>query len=231
MTESRTYDLRDFDIVAVATGIRAIVTIGSEYAVRVDANSAEVLDRVDVSAAGGRLHIGIGRGFFDFVFGGGLVEMLKHGGVSVTAYVTLPALNGVEASSGARIEASNVKSDRFHGEASSGARSPCSASPAATSAPRRRAAAASRSMAPSPRSTPTFRAAATFAPSACRRSAAASKRRAAVASRRRSPPACAQPPAPAGTSASAATRPSATSTPRAAATSASDLPDRNADVT
>jgi hypothetical protein len=121
MTESRTYDVRDFDIVAISTGIRAILTLGSEYSVRVDANNAEVLDRVDVSAAGGRLHIGIGRGFFDFVFGGGLMEMLRTGGFQVTAYITLPTLNGVEGSSGARIEASNVKSDRFHGEASSGA--------------------------------------------------------------------------------------------------------------
>ena len=121
MTESRTYDLRDFDIVAVSTGIRAILTIGGDYAVRVEASTAEILDRVDVSAAGGRLHVGIGRGFFDFVFGGGLVEMLKQGSFNVTAYITLPVLNGVEGSAGARIEASNVKSDRFHGEASSGA--------------------------------------------------------------------------------------------------------------
>jgi hypothetical protein len=122
MAESRTYDLRDFDIVAVSTGVRAILTTGGDYSVRVEAPNTEILDRVDVSAAGGRLHIGIGRGFFDFVFGGGLVEMLKHGGgFNITAYITLPPLNGTEASSGARIEASNVKSDRFHGEATSGA--------------------------------------------------------------------------------------------------------------
>lgn len=121
MTENRTYNVRDFDTVAVSTGIRTIVTTGGDYAVRVEASNAEILDRIDVSSAGGRLHIAIGRGFFDFVFGGGLVEMLKHGGFNVTAYVTLPVLNGAEASSGARIEASNVKSDRFHAEASSGA--------------------------------------------------------------------------------------------------------------
>ncbi len=124
MTESRTYDLRDFDTVAVATGVRAILTTGGEYNVRVEASNAELLERVDVSVAGGRLQIGIGRGLFDFVFSGGLLEMLKYGGggFNITAYVTLPVLNGAEASSGARIEASNVKSERFHTEASSGAR-------------------------------------------------------------------------------------------------------------
>ncbi len=49
------------------------------------------------------------------------MELLRSGGLlDVTAYVTLPVLNGAEASSGSRIEASNVKSDRFRGEASSG---------------------------------------------------------------------------------------------------------------
>ena len=122
MTESRNYDLRDFDVVDVATGVRAIVTTGGDYSVRVEAHPT-ILERIDVSVAGGRLHIGIGRGVLDFVFGGGLIELLKHNGdFGITAYVTLPVLNGAEASSGARVEASNVKSDRFHSAASSGAR-------------------------------------------------------------------------------------------------------------
>lgn len=122
MTQSRTYDLSDFDTVNVSTGIRAILTTGGDYSVRVEAREQAILDRVDVSVAGGRLHIGIGRGFLDFVLSGALVDMLRYGGdFGVTAYVTLPVLNGTEASAGARIEASNVKSARFHAEASSGA--------------------------------------------------------------------------------------------------------------
>lgn len=121
MAESRTYELRDFDTVAATTGIRAIVTIGGAYSVRVEAREAAMLDRVDVSVAGRRLHIGIGRSFLDLVFSGGLLDILRHGGdLGITAHITLPVLNGAEASSGARIGASDVKSERFDGDASSG---------------------------------------------------------------------------------------------------------------
>jgi hypothetical protein len=121
MTESRTYDLAGFDTVIVTTGVRALVTTGGPHAVRVEARDMETLDRLDVSVVGGRLHIGFARSFLDFVLNGGLVDLLRHGGdLGVTAYITLPALNGAEASSGGRVEASNVRSDRFRGEASSG---------------------------------------------------------------------------------------------------------------
>lgn len=121
MAESRTYDLTGFDVVDATTGIRAIVTTGGAHSVRLEARDAETLDRLDVSVAGGRLHLGISRSFVDFIIGGGLIDLLRHGGdLGITAYVTLPVLNGAEASSGGRIEASNVKSDRFTTDASSG---------------------------------------------------------------------------------------------------------------
>ncbi|HWA18489.1 MAG TPA: DUF2807 domain-containing protein [Devosia sp.] len=123
MTETRTYDLKDFDVIIATTGVRAIVTTGAPHSVRVEARAAETLDRLDVSVSGGRLHIGFARNFLDFVFNGGLMELLRTGGdFGVTAYVSLPALNGAEASSGGHIEVSNVQSDRFRGEASSGGR-------------------------------------------------------------------------------------------------------------
>lgn len=121
MTDSRTYDLAGFDTVVVSTGVRALVTTGGPYDVRVEARDIETLDRLDVSVVGGRLHIGFSRNFLDFVLNGGLIDMLRYGGdLGVTAYITLPVLNGTEASSGGRIEATNVTSDRFRGEASSG---------------------------------------------------------------------------------------------------------------
>lgn len=121
MTESRNYDLSGFDAVIVSTGVRALVTTGGSFGVRVEAREAATLDRLDVSVVGGRLHIGFARNVLDFVFNGGLMELLRTGGdLGVTAYVSLPALNGAEASSGGSIEASNVKSDRFRGDASSG---------------------------------------------------------------------------------------------------------------
>jgi hypothetical protein len=121
MTESRTYDLNGFDTVIATTGVRAIIITGGAHSVRVEARDATTLDRLDVSVAGGRLHVGFARNFIDFVFNGGLMDLLRFGGdLGVTAYITLPALNGVEASSGGRIEASNIKSDRFRADASSG---------------------------------------------------------------------------------------------------------------
>ena len=121
MTESRNYSLDGFDTVIATTGVRAVITTGSAHSVRIEARDASTLDRLDVSVVGGRLHVGFARNFLDFVLNGGLIDMLRFGGdFNVTAYVTLPTLNGVEASSGGRIEASNVKSDRFRADASSG---------------------------------------------------------------------------------------------------------------
>lgn len=121
MTDSRNYELTGFDTVIVSTGVRALVTTGGAHSVRVEARDSETLDRLDVSVVGGRLHVGFSRNFLDFVLNGGLIDLLRFGGdLGVTAYITLPMLNGAEASSGGRVEASNVKSDRFRGEASSG---------------------------------------------------------------------------------------------------------------
>lgn len=121
MAASRIYDLAGFDTVNIVTGVRALIKTGGEHAVRIE-GSEDILDKLDVSVASGRLSIGIGRNFLDFVFGGGLLSLLGRGDIGVTAYVTMPVLNGAEASSGARIEATNVKSERFDAEGSSGAR-------------------------------------------------------------------------------------------------------------
>ena len=121
MAESRTYDLSGFDTVVLSTGVRAIVTTGGEFSVRVEARDAQTFDRLDVSVAGGRLHIGFARNFVDFFLSGAFLDLLRLGGdIGVTAYVSLPTLNGAEVSSGGQIEASNVKSDRFRADASSG---------------------------------------------------------------------------------------------------------------
>src|SRR5262245_42531553 len=112
MPESRSYDLAGFDTVIVSMGVRAVITIGSEFAVRAEAKDTAALDRLEVSVVGGRLSIGYARNFADFLLGGKLLDLILHGAdFNVTAYVTLPVLNGTEASSGGRIEASNIKSD------------------------------------------------------------------------------------------------------------------------
>lgn len=121
MTESRNYDLTGFDTVAVSTGVRTIVTTGQPHSVRVEARDGTTLDRLDVSVVGGRLNIGFARNFLDFILSGGLIDLIRFGADwNVTAYVSLPTLNGAEVSAGSKLEASNVKSDRFRGEAASG---------------------------------------------------------------------------------------------------------------
>jgi len=184
MAESRTYDLTGFDSVNISTGVRAIITTGGAHAVRVEARDQITLDRLDVSVVGGRLHIGFARNFLDFVLSGAIIDFIRFGAdFNITAYITVPTLNGAEASSGGRIEASNIKSDRFRADASSTCRAaaPCApiASPpiAAASkpapaesskqrsptgcAPTRRAAGSSRSLATPWSATSTRRAAAT----------------------------------------------------------------------
>jgi hypothetical protein len=120
-TTSRIYDFTGFDTVSVSTGIRAEITTGGDYSIHIEGPD-DILDKIEVSVASGRLSIGIGRNFLDFVFGGALLSLLGRGDVGVTATISLPVLNGAEASAGARIRAGTVKSDRFHAEASSGAR-------------------------------------------------------------------------------------------------------------
>ena len=120
MAESRTYDLKDFDALNVTTGVRAIVTTGAAYAVRIEARDSELLEKLDVSVTGGRLHIGFARNFIDYFLSGAFLFNLG-GDIGVTAYVELPALNGAEANSGGRIDATNIKSERFNADASSGA--------------------------------------------------------------------------------------------------------------
>ncbi len=65
MAESRNYDLTGFDTVIVSTGVRALITTGGDFTVRVEARDATTLDRLDVSVVGGRLNIGFSRNFFD----------------------------------------------------------------------------------------------------------------------------------------------------------------------
>jgi hypothetical protein len=121
MTESRTYDLTGFDTVIATTGVRAVITIGSAYGVRIEARDEALLDRLDVSVSGGRLHLGFARNFLDLVFSGAFIDLMRFGGdIGVTAYVSLPTLNGAEANSGGRIDANNIKSDRFLAGAASG---------------------------------------------------------------------------------------------------------------
>ncbi len=119
--ESRDFALNNFDRVDIATGLDAVVTIGDSFAVRAESGSADALNNLELSVADGVLTARLDQDFLDFIISGGLVGMLLNSGNAVTINITLPAISGVSASSGADVRATGIKSDQLDLEASSGA--------------------------------------------------------------------------------------------------------------
>lgn len=108
--ETQTYDLSGFDAISVSAGITAEVEVGGDFSVRAE-GSSEALERLDIRVRGDELDIGR-KSRFGFNWGRN---------ERVTVYVTLPALNGLDVSSGASADATGVEANRFNLEASSGA--------------------------------------------------------------------------------------------------------------
>lgn len=107
--EERTYNYRDFSVIGVSAGVEADIKVGGDYSIRAVGDSEE-LDRLRVEKRGEGLDIG--RKPTKFSWG------RRRGGVTV--YVSLPALRGVDVSSGADVEAADVDAKSFALEASSG---------------------------------------------------------------------------------------------------------------
>lgn len=118
--ESRSFDLRDFDKIDIATGIDAVVTMGDTFAVQADAGSADALDNLKLTVSDGVLSARFDQSFLDFIVSGGLVGMLLANGNAITVNITLPAVTGISASSGADIRGGNLRADTLEIEASSG---------------------------------------------------------------------------------------------------------------
>ncbi|UXN72476.1 DUF2807 domain-containing protein [Devosia sp. A8/3-2] len=121
MAESHDFELNNFDRIDIATGLDAVVTIGDSFAVRAESGSADALSNLELSVADGVLTARIDQDFLDFIISGGLVGMLLNSGNAVTINITLPALSGISASSGADVRATALKSEQLDLEASSGA--------------------------------------------------------------------------------------------------------------
>lgn len=119
--ESRSFDLKDFDKIDIATGIDAVVTMGDTFAVEADSNSPDALDNLQLTVSDGVLSARFEQSFLDFIVSGGLVGMLLANGNAITVNITLPAIAGISASSGADVRAGNLKADNLDIEASSGA--------------------------------------------------------------------------------------------------------------
>ena len=119
--DSRTFELSGFDHIDIATGLDAHVTIGEQYAVVATSNSSQALDSLQIRVERGVLTARIEQSFLDFIISGGLVGMLLSSGNAVSIDITLPALAGATASSGADIDLTGISGDRLELDASSGA--------------------------------------------------------------------------------------------------------------
>ena len=112
--ESRTFPQSSFDEVSVSAGISTIIDVGKESAVSADAANSAILDRLQVEVRGKRLEIGYRTDFFDWIFHFG-----QNKGVVV--HVSAPSVIGVEASSGADVDANGMTGNALTLRSSSGA--------------------------------------------------------------------------------------------------------------
>ena len=106
--ESQTFDLKDFTRVSAAAGTTVNVTVGGDYSV-VAESTAKGLEKLRVEIKGDELQIG-----------------RRHNTMSwgrsdrVVVSVSLPALAGLDVSSGAELKATDVDASAFSIDASSG---------------------------------------------------------------------------------------------------------------
>lgn len=119
--DSKTYDLRDFDKIDIATGLDAVVKLGDSFSVTATSGSPQALDNLQLDVTGGVLVARFDQSFLDFILSGGLVGMLLSSGNALTIEVTMPALSAIEASSGADVHAQGLAGDQLNLNASSGA--------------------------------------------------------------------------------------------------------------
>ncbi len=106
--EEQNYALTGFSKIDVSTGIMVKVNVGGDYSVRAEADAKE-FERLVIEVDGDTLSIRRKIGGFGW----------KSGEVRVD--VSMPAIEGIEASSGASVEARNVEADEIELDASSGA--------------------------------------------------------------------------------------------------------------
>ena len=107
--ETKNYDIADFTRISASAGVEVEATVGGEYSVRAE-GAAENIERLKIKKSGSTLKIGRERTGFNFRWRGG----------APTVYVSLPALEEANTSSGAEFSVTGVSADRFYASASSG---------------------------------------------------------------------------------------------------------------
>ncbi len=119
MADSRTYDLEPFSSIDIATGIHAVVKTDTIQSVRVETVRPDIYDQLEISVSNGQLHAKRTSDLLNFILNGTLPNML-HFEHDVTIYITVPTLVGIEASSGAMVDADSASGDVVEISASSG---------------------------------------------------------------------------------------------------------------
>ncbi len=106
--ETKTYALADFTRVSAAAGVSVDVAVGGDYAVTAT-SSPEGLERLEIKVAGGELQVRrVNKG------------LRWKRGDQVSVKVSMPALDGVDVSSGASVDATGVDAGAFAIDVSSG---------------------------------------------------------------------------------------------------------------
>ncbi len=106
--EERNYALIGFNKIDAATGVMVKVNVGGDYSIRAEADAKE-FERLMIEVDGDTLSIRRKTGGFGW----------KSGEVRVD--VSMPSIKGIEASSGASVEARNIEAEEIEIDASSGA--------------------------------------------------------------------------------------------------------------
>jgi len=113
--ESRTFDLPAFDKIAVATGLRAEIEVGPPQSVRIEAQDPADFDDLVVEVHDGSLTLQFDSG--ERPCCQDPIQIRDD----VVAFITVPTVDGLRASSGASIDAAGVSGDRLELRTSSGA--------------------------------------------------------------------------------------------------------------
>lgn len=107
--ETRTFDFDDFNEVDIAAGVDATVTVGSDFAIAVEADEKD-LERLRIEVKDRTLKISREYRGMSWSDGRG----------KIVATISMPTLVGIEASSGASVVATGIDAGAFAIETSSG---------------------------------------------------------------------------------------------------------------
>lgn len=116
LSESRLFPLPPFTEVEVSSGVTVTITTGQEQSVRVDSAKSDDLDKILVAVRNGKLQIGFQRGVLQ-----ALGDWLNSSRPDVSAVVSVPTLDRLDASFGANANVDAMGGSVVDIAASSGA--------------------------------------------------------------------------------------------------------------